>query len=243
MAGKVGLTFLNFFSLRFFVVSVSVFLFSSTFCEGQSKASQTNILYQDNFTTSLDTTLWKVEMVPGENASVHVQNGKLVIDSPGGVSVWFNKKLTGDLVIEYDWKVIVAGGKNDRLSDLNQFWMATDPKNENLFTRNGKFEAYDSLSLYYVGMGGNTNSTTRFRKYHGNGSKPLLQEYTDEAYLLRANHTYHIKIVVNNGTTSFSVDGKQYFSYKDPQPLKEGFFGFRSTWSRHEIDNFQVYRE
>ncbi|MCE7041849.1 DUF6250 domain-containing protein [Dyadobacter sp. CY312] len=242
MVGKVGVKFLNFFSFRFFVFSVSIFLLAPDVCEAQSNRPSSHILYQDHFNQSLDTTLWKVEMVPGENASVDVQNGKLVIDSPGGVSVWFNKKLTGDLVIEYDWRVIVAGGTNDRLSDLNQFWMATDPKNENLFTRNGKFEAYDSLSLYYVGMGGNTNSTTRFRKYHGNGSKPLLQEHIDEAHLLKANHTYHIKIVVENGTTSYWVDGGQYFSYKDPEPLTEGFFGFRSTWARHEIDDFRVYR-
>ncbi|USJ33555.1 DUF6250 domain-containing protein [Dyadobacter chenhuakuii] len=26
---------------------------------------------------------------------------------------------------------MVDGGKNDRLSDLNQFWMATDPRNAN----------------------------------------------------------------------------------------------------------------
>lgn len=67
------------------------------------------------------------------------------------------------------------GGKNDRISDLNQFWMANDPNNYNLFTRNGVFEAYDSLQLYYVGMGGNSNTTTQLRKYRGNGQRVLLQ--------------------------------------------------------------------
>jgi len=115
----------------------------------------------------LDSTNWEIEMVAGDAAKVFSKNKKLTIDSPYGVTVWFKKQLDGNIIIEYDWKVIVDGGKNDRLSDLNQFWMATDPQNKNLFTRKGKFADYDSLSLYYVGMGGNKNTTTRFRKYNG----------------------------------------------------------------------------
>jgi rhamnogalacturonan endolyase len=90
-------------------------------------------------------------------------------------------------------------------------------------------------------MGGNTNSTTRFRKYEGNGERTLLQEYTDASHLLKPNKNYHIKIEVLNGITSFWVDGICYFNYKDPSPLSEGYFGFRSTWSRQEISNFRCY--
>lgn len=211
-------------------------LFCQDICYAQTAGKR--IVFEETFDKPLDKDIWKIEMA--EPGLVETNNGKLVIDSPGGVTVWLNKRLSGDWVMEYDWTVIVAGGKNDRLSDLNQFWMATDPENDNLFTRSGKFEEYDSLSLYYVGMGGNTNTTTRFRKYHGNGNKPLLQEHTDKAHLLKANHTYHIKIVVSDGDTSFWVDGKKYFSYTDPSPLQEGYFGFRSTWSRHQIDNFKI---
>ena len=203
---------------------------------------KSRVLFKDNFEKKLDTEKWKVEMVIRPDASVSTVNGKLVIDSPGGVSVWFNRKLSGNISIEYDWKVIVENGKNDRLSDLNQFWMANDPGNENLFTRNGVFEAYDSLRLYYVGMGGNTNTTTRFRKYEGNGTRRLLQEYTDKEHLLKPNYIYHIKILVINRQTSFWVNGERYFEYLDTDPIQEGYFGFRSTWSRHEIDNFKVTR-
>lgn len=181
-------------------------------------------------------------MVAGDAAKVFSKNKKLTIDSPYGVTVWFKKQLDGNIIIEYDWKVIVDGGKNDRLSDLNQFWMATDPQNKNLFTRKGKFADYDSLSLYYVGMGGNKNTTTRFRKYNGKGERKLLQEYTDEAHLLKANHNYHITICIKDGVTNFSVDGKEYFSFTDENPLNKGFFGFRTTHTRHEISNFRVMR-
>lgn len=92
-------------------------------------------------------------------------------------------------------------------------WLLTRRTND-LFMKNGKFAYYDLLSLYYVGMGGNKNSTTRFRKYMGDGERVLLKEYIDESHLLTANHNYHIKIYVTDENTSFWVSGKEYFSLR-----------------------------
>jgi len=156
------------------------------------------------------------------------------------VTVWLNKILSGNFTIEFDRKIIVGGGKNDRLSDMNMFWMAADPLNTNLFTRNGVLAQYDSLRMYYAGIGGNTNSTTRFRKYEGDGRRTLLQEYLDAEHLLKANTLYHIKIVMLDGTTSLWINDTCYFTYKDTFPLREGYFGFRSTWSHQEISNFRI---
>lgn len=225
------------FSFCLFKFLLILLLFAMSFFNAQNKE-----LYNDDFDKPLDSLNWKVEMLPSENAMVNTENQKLVIDAPYGVTVWFKHKLTGPIRIEYDWKVVVADGINDRLSDLNQFWMATDPKTKDLFTRNGKFSDYDSLSLYYVGMGGNKNTTTRFRKYQGNGERKLLQEYTDRSHLLKPNHKYHITIEVGDRVTHFSVDGVVYFSFKDPELLTNGHFGFRTTHARHEISNFRVLR-
>ena len=203
---------------------------------------QGKLIFEAQFSKPLQTKIWKSEIDPVLYSSVFTRKGKLIIDTGGGVTVWLDKVLAGDIKIEYDWTVLVDSGKNDRLSDLNQFWMASDPGNKNLFTRKGKFEEYDSLSLYYVGFGGNTNTTTRFRKYYGNGQKPLIKEYLDTDHLLKANKTYHISITVMNGTTSFFVDGVLYFEYADPKPLTNGYFGFRSTAARHAIDNFKVFQ-
>jgi rhamnogalacturonan endolyase len=200
------------------------------------------LIYADDFSKPLDPKTWAAEIEPAANTSiVYTKNRSLILDTKGGVTIWLNMLLSGNIQIEYDRQVLVDTGKNDRLSDLNQFWMATDPHNTNLFTRNGKFEAYDDLNLYYVGMGGNTNKTTRFRKYY-NGQKPLIQEYLDKPHLLQANTTYHIKIVVNKGITSYWVNGECYFTYTDPAPLTSGYFGFRSTWSRQAITNFKAYQ-
>jgi hypothetical protein len=185
------------------------------------------LLYSDDFSGNLNPKRWLAEIEPVGQSEVHTENSKLILNTAGGVTVWFKPRLERNIRIEYDWTVLVDSGRNDRLSDLNQFWMATDPRNANLFWRNGKFENYDSLSLYYVGFGGNTNSTTRFRKYHGNGQKPLLKEYLDRAHLLKANHTYHIVITVVDGRTTFSVDGEVFFEFIDPAPLRSGWFGFR----------------
>lgn len=214
----------------------------------QQQPADTTVLYggkliiADDFSKPLAADRWVVEMAPLPNSSVYAKDNKLVLDTKGGVTVWLNRSLKSDFRIEYDRKVVVAGGINDRLSDVNNFWMAADPRNKNLFTRNGVLASYDSLQQYYVGMGGYTNKTTRFRKYEGNGERRLLQEYTDQAHLLQANKVYHIVIVVKDGITSYWVDGKCYFIYNDPAPLKEGYFGFRSTKSHQEVSGFRVYR-
>jgi rhamnogalacturonan endolyase len=201
------------------------------------------LLFKDNFKSLSTPKKWIPEMLQNNENRVYAKDDKLIIDTKNGVTVWFNQKLDGNFSIEFNRTVVVDTGKNDRLSDMNVFWMASDPRNPNLFTRDGVLEKYDSLQLYYIGVGGNTNKTTRFRKYNGNGNRILLHEYSDEDHLLQKNHLYHIKIVVKNGVTSYWTDDKCYFSYFDPQPLKAGYFGFRSTWSHQEITDFKIKKE
>ncbi len=210
---------------------------------GPGSVDDGRLVFSDDFTAPLDAAVWVAEIEPkaGAVSTVYTRDGALLLDTRAGVTVWLNKILKGDLRIEFDRKVLVDTGRNDRLSDMNVFWMATDPANGDLFTRHGRFESYDSLQLYYVGMGGNTNKTTRFRKYYAGGNKPVIKEYLDGGHLLEANKTYHIRIVVDGGVTSYWVNGECYFTYADPAPLTQGYFGFRSTWSRQEIEHFRVW--
>ena len=121
------------------------------------------LLFKDDFLVLLD--VWIIETPQKSDSVVFVKDNKLIINAEKGITIWLNKKLFANYVISFKRKVLVADGPYDRLSDMNVFWMATDPKNKDLFTRSGVFEEYDTLSLYYIGMGGNTNTTTRFRKY------------------------------------------------------------------------------
>jgi rhamnogalacturonan endolyase len=198
------------------------------------------LLYQDDFKGPL--TQWAAEVQKPEASSVTSGQGKLVIDSAAGATVWFKPELSGDVLVTYHRKVVLEGGRNDRLSDLNQFWMAAEPDGSLAFTRSGKFEDYDKLPMYYAGIGGNTNKTTRLRRYSFDGAKALVAEANDKAHLLQPNHDYQVTVEVYHGCTRISVDGEPWLSYADPHPLASGWFGLRTTWSRQEISGFRVYR-
>jgi len=222
-----------------FIAAIWVFSVQKSVSQNPIKGK---LIFSDEFNDSLDSNVWVAEIAPQPNSTVYLKDGKLFLDTKGGVTVWLNRKLKGNFRIETIRTVIADSSTNARLSDLNTFWMATDPKNSNLFTRNGVLETYDSLQMYYVGMGGNSNTTSRFRKYEGNGLRTLLKEYKDSVHLLQPNKRYKITVEVTGNLVRYSVDGETWFEYNDPKVLKEGYFGFRSTKSKQVIDNIKIYQ-
>lgn len=191
---------------------------------------------------------WVVEQMPGGRVSAG--GGVLVIDDADGCTVWWKEKLTAPVTISYVATVVNRGGAHDRVSDLNCFWLATDPLHpDDLFAaghgRTGKFETYDRLLTYYVGQGGNENTTTRFRRYAGDGTKPLLPAYDrrERAVLLEGNRAYRITIEARaDGTVQYLRDGELIFTFSDPAPLRSGWFGIRTVHSRLEIRDFKISR-
>lgn len=222
-------------------IIISVLIFG-IICSCIRQNTQRRILFKEDFEGELNTQKWVAEIEPMPNSRVFTNDSKLILDTKGGVTVWYNKVLTGNYEISFKRKVIVLDGKNDRLSDLNVFWLAESPDNTNLFTRTGKFEDYDSLNMYYVGMGGNTNTTTRFRKYEANVQRKLLAEKNEAKYLLKPNYDYQIKIVVKDNTTSFWLDGEMIFQATDEHFPSQSYFGFRSTYSHQAIWDFKVLK-
>ncbi|HLP24332.1 MAG TPA: DUF6250 domain-containing protein, partial [Acidobacteriota bacterium] len=185
---------------------------------------------------------WLVEQVPG--GSVRVVDGALVIEDRVGCSVWWREKLTAPVEISYEVTIVDRGGPLDRVSDVNCFWMASDPAKPDAVPsgRSGRFGDYDPLRTYYVGMGGNDNTSTRFRRYLGNGERPLLpgHDLRDPKFLLQPNRTYHIRLVARDGSAEFWRDGERIFSFADPSPLKEGWFAFRAMHCHLEIRNLRI---
>lgn len=198
------------------------------------------IIFSDNFTGNLDN--WIAEFEKPTTSSMEIRDGKLNISASAGATIWFKNKLSGNVLISYNVTVSDAGGKNDRVSDMNTFWMASNPLNENFFTQDGKFSSYDNLNLYYAGVGGHDNKTTRFRKYEGNGEKAVLKEYTDKEHLLVGNQQYSVKIIVNNGLVQYFLNGILYWELTDGSPYKEGYFGFRTTRSHQLFSDYMVFR-
>ncbi|MCM4157243.1 DUF6250 domain-containing protein [Gramella sp. AN32] len=207
---------------------------------GNQKIKKEKLLYKDDFNKDLSS--WIIEKEQRPNSEISIIEGKMDVNVAGGATIWSRQKIENNILIEYHRKVIIRGGENDRLSDLNQFWMAQDMTNSNLFTRSGSFGEYDSVRMYYAGIGGNRNTTTRFRKYPGNGERNLIYDLTGKTHLLEANKTYLIQILVFKGTTKVFVDDNEYFSYEDNEPLTEGYFGFRTVESHQEIDDFKIYK-
>lgn len=204
------------------------------------------LLYSDNFNGDLQNWQAQQEIAGG---SVEVKKGKMEIRANRGCTVWFTKALKAPLMIEYDAVMIDKGGPLDRVSDLNCFWMASDPNDPsgkfiNTGELSGSLGDYNKLKLYYVGLGGRKNTTTRFRRYPGTGERPLLPEHDlrDKKYLLTGNTVNHIKIIVYNTIVRYYRNGQLIFNFNDPDPLLSGYFGFRTTINHMTTDNFRVYK-
>ncbi len=181
-----------------------------------------------------------------------VTDNSMEIVAPKGVTLWYDKSLKGDYQISYRVKFIMEGGEFDRLSDLNCFWGARDPEYpkdiyERSIWRNGEFEKYNTLDLFYVGYGGNHNSTSRFREYRAeyadqgrDAVKPVIKEYTDKENLLKPNQWMTIVITVKDGLTTYSMDGAEIFSLEIPEGRGDGYFGLRLLQNHTIFEDFSI---
>jgi hypothetical protein len=196
------------------------------------------LLASDDFRGGLSA--WVIEQQPG--GGVAARDGRLEIADKGGCTVWWRARLTAPLIISYEATLASSA----RVSDLNSFWMASDPARPDLFAaghgRDGRFAAYDNLLTYYVGYGGNDNTTTRFRRYAGDGTRPLRPEHDLSAprFLLTAERPYRIELVVCGERVQYIRDGEIIFAVRDPGPLRSGWFGIRTVDSRITIRDFRI---
>ncbi|MBR0272908.1 MAG: tRNA-dihydrouridine synthase family protein [Bacteroidaceae bacterium] len=206
-----------------------------------------------SFHSFAQSTPWRIEAESPESR-VLWRNDTLDITAPKGLSLWWRKPLTAPCTISYRACVVMEGGPCDRLSDLNCFWMASLPsanegKEQSPFPGGGAFVEYYRLQCYYLGYGGNHNTTTRFRRYDGDTlavtdpshRPPILKQYTDSAHLLKPNHWYSIRIhVTADGRTRYFIDDELLVDYQDPSPLLHGHFAFRTTWSHTRLTAVRI---
>jgi len=241
---------------RFYIIFLSIVLFLSSNIVGRENSNSTiinidenrykvELIHHDNFETQTEN--WVVEQMPG--GEVDLMNGKLDIRDKQGCTVWYKKKLKGPILIEYEVTMIDSGAANERSSDLNCFWMAQDPDNpDNLFKnsdkRGGNFPNYHSLRTYYVGYGGHYNTRTRFRRYKGDGTRPLLPEHDlkKKKYMNIPNQTRKVQLIANGKHIRYIMDGEKIFSYTDDNPYTSGWFGFRTVKNHMKVEYFKVYK-
>ena len=189
---------------------------------------------------------WRVEAEDAAS-SVVWKSGTATIVAPKGLTLWCEQKMEGNTVIEYEARILADKRYKDeqgrvRVSDMNCFWMA-----DRCGGYGGRFVDNYALQTYYVGFGGNWNTTTRFRRYTGDARgidsveyRPkVLKEYTDKAHLLEGNRWYKIRLEQKDGHARYYIDGELLVDYVDPKPLKSGYFGFRTTMAVAQLRNFR----
>ncbi len=189
---------------------------------------------------------WVTEAQDPRSTVAVLPGGVIDIDTPAGLTLWHPQRLDGPVRITFEAMAVAAGGPNDRVSDLNAFWMATDPAGGAVpGRRSGRFEDYDTLTTYYVGIGGNRNTTTRMRRYVGRaGDRPLLPDHdrNDAAAMLRPNRWTRIALVADGRRIAVERDGRTLFTLDDPQPYRSGWFALRTTQSHLRIRGVTVSR-
>jgi hypothetical protein len=178
-------------------------------------------------------------------ARVTVKAGAVDLDTPAGLTLWFKPRLEGPLEIEFDAVAVSDGGANDQVSDLNVFWMASNRDGTRPFPgqRSGKFADYNDLRTYYVGLGGNRNTTSRFRRYIGDPElRPLLSEHDLVAAeaLLVPNTKQTITLVANRHAIEYKREGQALFRLHDHEPYTHGWFAIRTTWSHLRISRLRI---
>jgi len=203
------------------------------------------LLYRDDFRSGLKD--WVVEAERG--GRITAAGGVLDIDVPAGVTLWFRPRLEGPVAIDYAVTPVAEGGANDTVSDVNCFWMASDPGlpggDALARRRSGAFAQYDTLRTYYAGIGGNRNTTTRFRRYIGEReNRPLLPRHSlsGTADLLAPNRPLHVRLIADRHRIAIERDGTTLFALDDPAPYTSGHFGLRTTWSHLRVTDFRVRR-
>lgn len=199
-------------------------------------------LHADDFRHGLER--WVIEAE--KPATVTAKHGVLDIVAPAGFTAWFKRELRGPVAISYEAQAVSAGGSFDRVSDLNAFWMAREADGGSPLEhpRSGAFADYDTLKTYYVGQGGNTNTTTRFRRYVGRpGDRPLLPQHDHAAAdeMLTPNRWTSVRLVADGERIEYWSDGRRLFEHRDSEPYTRGWFGLRTTQSHLRIRSFAVH--
>lgn len=240
------------FSFSFRLVLIFSF-FTLTGCDAlkKSESSQYLVLMEEKFGSDLEN--WWVE----GSEKVWIQDGRLHIDAnndkdtKGRVcTVWYKKPFESDnLIIEFDAHVIESKLK---CNNINFFLFYTHPGEKTMYetrhTRSGgEYKLYHNLNGYIftylrdwhkkAEIHPDGSAKARFRIRRCPGFELSAENF---AYHNEAGQTYHIVIVKKGNKLTYSVDGKVFNEWYDPEPLKFGYFGLRTFMTYLWLDNIIV---
>ncbi len=96
-----------------------------------------------------------------------------------------------------------------------------------------------------MGLGGNRNTTTRFRRYIGDPVlRPLLPEHdlSAKAAMLVPNATQTITLIARGSHVEYRRDGEPLFQLEDAAAYQNGWFALRTTYSHLRIERLRIRR-
>jgi hypothetical protein len=94
-----------------------------------------------------------------------------------------------------------------------------------------------------VGLGGNRNTTTRFRRYIGDPvQRPLLPEHDLQSpeVLLVPNKKQTITLIADRNTIEYKRDGETLFRLTDAHAYTRGWFALRTTQSHLRVERLRI---
>ena len=196
-------------------------------------SSHQQIIFKDNFnypSGPLPSNYWS-EGCPGV-----IKDGHLFVDADTSgyrqSTVWLDRELSGDLIIECDVHVISSDKK---ANNINFMFLYSDPKGQSLRESRdkrseGAYKSYHQLNGYiFTYLADGTEDNARFR-FRDNPGFNLINEA--RGFECKIGKTYHIKIIKEGNRFQFWSNGFKAIDVVDDlfNPLYDkGYFGFR-TW-------------
>jgi hypothetical protein len=222
------------------------------------------LLAQEDFD---DLRNWVVQIEQGRGkgeATVEVSDSAMHCVLPGrGCTVWYRRKLPSRVTIVYDvlCPTPKPGAEGLQPRDINNFWMASDPKNpeRGLFDSeryNGGFGSYDKMHGYYASTGGGgavANRTTRMRRYprEVDGRPAVHLALNDKdgkpGYLITPDKVMTVQLVAYDDVVQYIVDGKLNYEIARGDAIQvedRDADGKRVQQDAvYDLERFPVYRE
>jgi len=136
--------------------------------------------------------------------------------------------------------------------DLNVFWHASDPTEEqnelfNSMSYTGKFSSYDKQKGYYASTGGGANTTTRFRRYPREEKGVAVQHIAltsrdgDSEYLIQPSRTYTIQLVAADDLIQYLVNGRVVYEIQEGENIQIQRPDGSTYMTTYSIEDFPPY--
>jgi hypothetical protein len=210
---------------------------------------QANLQYASEFTSLDDFWFEGTPDVTVSGGSMYLRTALARDERHHYVSsVFCRERFREDVMIEFDARSIHLLSQRN----FNFFIHTTMDDGRDLYQtrreRTGDYPEYHSMRNYLftflptvVEAAGATEPTAARWRFRRNPGFTLIKEVISST--IEQQRWIHFQYSVHDGLVACSVDRNplQTFGWHDPEPLREGYFGFRTYCSHLEYRNLRVW--